>query len=281
MRPCPICGTEDTLTHWSYTSYVRCENCTLVYADKLPDLGMLEQIYTENYFSGNTAYRSYESDKAGLQRNFSQRIKTLRRFKPQGDLFEVGCAFGFFLECAQAYWQVRGSDISTIAVQYARNVLNLDVQQSDFEHFDLPPDSFDVIAMWDVIEHLSDPVLAVAKCREALRTNGVIALTTGDIGALVPRLQKHRWRMIIPEHLYFFSKRSLEALFRRYGFEILHFSHPGNYRSLRQLAHILTWQRPETGWRGTVLRLLERTPIAQWGVYLNLYDIMFVVARKK
>jgi SAM-dependent methyltransferase len=260
---------------------VYCPACKFVYADEIPDLQALEQTYSENYFSGNVAYRNYESDKIGLQRNFRQRINVLRRFKPQGDLFEIGCAFGFFLECAQPYWEVCGSDISPAAIQHAREVLNLKVQQGDFEHFVISPNSFDVIAMWDVIEHLADPVLAIAKCREALRSGGIIALTTGDIGALVPRLQKQGWRMVIPEHLYYFSKPSITALLERYGFELIHFSHPGNSRSLSQLAHVLTWQRAETGWRGTLLRMLERSPIAHWSIYLNLYDIMFVVARKK
>lgn len=281
MRSCPLCGNSEGLAYQWHTSNVHCPKCSLVYADTIPDLQVLEQTYTEDYFSGNVAYRHYESDKAGLQQNFQQRIKQLRQIKPHGDLFEIGCAFGFFMECAQAYWRVQGSDISHAAVQYARDVLKLDARQGDFEHFTIPSNAFDIMVMWDVIEHLADPVLAVAKCREALRADGILALTTGDIRALVPRLQKQHWRMIIPEHLYYFARPSITALLERQGFDIIHFSHPGNYRSLGQLAHVLTWQRDETGWRGSLLHLLEQSPVAHWGIYLNLYDIMFVIARKR
>ena len=248
--------------------------------DKIPSLPSLREAYSEVYFKGNTAYRDYQSDKRGLQRNFQDRIKTLLHFKPNGDLFEIGCAFGFFLECAQPYWRVRGSDISDTAVRYARDVLKLDVQEGDFEQIQVPTDSFDIVAIWDAIEHLYDPVTAIAKCSEILRAEGIVAITTGDMGAFVPRLQKKAWRMIVPEHLYYFSKRSMTLLLNRFGFDIIHLSHPGNFRSISQMAHVLTWQRPETGWRKAVLRVVEKSPIAHCGIYLNLYDIMFVIAKK-
>jgi 2-polyprenyl-3-methyl-5-hydroxy-6-metoxy-1,4-benzoquinol methylase len=281
MRPCPICGNSTALVYWHKTPNIYCPVCTFVYVNKIPDLHALEQTYSENYFTGNVAYRDYKADKSGLQRNFDQRIEVLKRFKSQGELFEVGCAFGFFLERASQYWRVRGIDISPTAVQYAQNALHLDVQRSDFEHFPLPTNAFDLIVMWDVIEHLAEPILAIAKCREALRLDGMIALTTGDIGALVPRLQKQVWRMIIPEHLYFFSRQSITKLLEDNGFELVYLSHPGNYRSLSQLAHILTWKREDKGWRGTILNAIENSPLSHWGIYLNLYDIMFVIARKK
>src|SRR4051794_36218881 len=111
MKPCPICNNQDGVVYWWATSNLFCPNCKLVFADKVPELNVLEQMYSNDYFSGNIAYRDYESDKDGLQRNFKHRIKILREYKPEGNLFEIGCAFGFFLECASLYWKVAGSDI--------------------------------------------------------------------------------------------------------------------------------------------------------------------------
>src|SRR4051812_31454873 len=143
MRRCPICDNDKDLAYWQGTLNVFCPNCKFVYADKIPDVQALEQTYSETYFRGNVAYRDYESDKQSLQGNFKKRIRTLRQFKPEGSLFEVGCAFGFFLECARQYWLVSGSDISPAAIQYARDQLGLDVRQSDFEHLDLAAGSCD------------------------------------------------------------------------------------------------------------------------------------------
>jgi 2-polyprenyl-3-methyl-5-hydroxy-6-metoxy-1,4-benzoquinol methylase len=281
MRACPICGTDTALSLlWNIENVVRCPTCGLAYADRLPALTELEAIYSAEYFQGRSAYADYQASKAGIQKHFEHRIAVLRQFQPSGDLFEAGCAYGFFLELAQRHWRVRGVDISASAIQYACKVLNLDVVQGDFESNPPAPNTYDVVVMWDTIEHLYDPVLAIRKCAEALRPGGILALTTGDLDARLPRLQKRGWRMIIPAHLYYFSRQSITRLLNDHGLEVAHYSHVGYYRSLRQMAQILTWNRPHSGWRQAFQRWIQNLPGVAQQIPLNLYDIMFVVAKK-
>lgn len=282
MRACPVCGSQQNLIPlWNIENILRCPICGLAYVDRLPTLTELEAIYSAEYFQGRSAYADYEASKVGIQKHFQHRITVLKHFKPSGTLVEAGCAYGFFLELAQRHWKVRGVDISASAIQYARDVLKLDVEQGDFESNPPAPKAYDVVVMWDTIEHLYDPVLAIRKSAEALRPGGILGLTTADLDARLPRLQKRGWRMIIPAHLYYFSRQSITQLLNDYGLDVVHFSHVGYYRSLRQMAQILTWNRPRSGWRQTLQQWVQNLPGMGLQIPLNLYDIMFVVARKR
>jgi 2-polyprenyl-3-methyl-5-hydroxy-6-metoxy-1,4-benzoquinol methylase len=240
----------------------------------------LEQIYADQEYFKGLFYTDYLADKATLQLNFQHRLDVVRRFQSGGRLFEAGCAYGFFLELAQRYWSVEGIDFSEPAVAYARDTLKLNVRQGDFESHPPEPNAFDAVVMWDAIEHLYDPALAVRKSAEALKPGGILALTTGDIDALLPRLQKRSWRLFIPQHLYYFSRRSLTCLMENNGLEVIHVSHAGNYRSVHQMAEILTWRHPDSAWRQNLKRQLLRLPWKDWQIPLNLYDIIFLIARK-
>jgi len=283
MRACPNCHNEIGLAYLWNTDIVRCPQCDLGYRDRLPTFDELAQIYSdEQYFRGRF-YTDYVADKLGAQLNLRHRLNTIRKFQNGGDaLFEAGCAHGFFLELAQASWKrVQGIDMSSEAVTYARDVLGLDVALGDFESHPPTAGAFDAVTMWDTIEHLYDPVLAIRKSAEALRPGGILALTTGDIGAWLPRIQKKAWRLILPQHLYYFSQRSLTWLLKNQGFDIVHVSHVGYYRSLNQMAEIITWHHPTSAWRQRIRRQISRLPFIQTQIPLNLYDIIFMIGQKR
>jgi hypothetical protein len=86
--------------------------------------------------------------------------------------------------------------------------------------------------------------------------------------------------MIIPAHLHYFSKQSITYLLQAHGLKVVHFSHVSYYRSMRQMAQIITWNKPDSQWRQRLQSQIERLPFMSSYIPLNLYDIMFVVAQK-
>jgi SAM-dependent methyltransferase len=245
----------------------------------------LERIYSSGYFKAGESddhadYTDYLQEETSLKRNFSQRIGVLRRFRSSGTLLEVGCAYGFFLDLAKEIWDVRGIDISADAAHFARTRRGLDVIQSDFERLDLEAGSLDVIAMWDTIEHLYDPVISVRKSASALKPGGVLALTTGDIGTLIPQVRRRRWRLLQPNHLSYFSRQSIARLLADCGLSVVHFSHDPTYRSLREMAKALIWRGSPAPWQQRLYDWITDQPWSQRQVAINLYDILFVIARK-
>lgn len=274
---CILCGS-DSRNRFLYPGILRCPSCGFVFADTQLSAEELQKLYQRTYFFGNE-YLNYLEDKPALQRNFSARMRRLLKYSSGGTLYEIGCAFGFFLELAQRYWSAEGCDISAPACAEAqRNGLRATC--GDFMTLNLEAEHCDVVALWDTIEHLARPDLYVQKASALLKKGGILCATTGDIGSTIAKIRKHRWRLIHPPtHLYYFDRKSIEQLMVRNGLEIIHFEHCGYSRSVQQILYSLLVLNHETGLRRSLYNLLK--PLFNFSLYLNLYDIMFVIARKK
>lgn len=259
----------------------RCASCTHVWADLALSTDELERLYQRSYFFGDE-YSNYVDDRRTLERNFTARLATLRRFMTAGHrrLFEVGCAYGFFLNAARTdFVDVAGIDVADDAVEYARRELRLPVTRGDFVDLAAPDELFDVVCLWDTIEHLAHPRAYVEKAAAVTRPGALIAITTGDIGSRNARFQKQRWRLIHPPtHLHYFTQASLTELLDRCGFTVRYVEHCGMYRSVGGMLHnvvALGW-----GWRrlGEGLRALVPSRL---DAYVNLHDIMYIVAERR
>ena len=274
---CILCG-RDAANHFLYPGILQCPSCSFVFADTQLSAEDLQKLYQRNYFFGNE-YLNYLEDKPALQKNFKARIQTLLQHSFGGNLFEIGCAYGFFLELAQRHWKVAGCDISAPACEAARRQ-GYNVTCGDFLNLPLKEEQCDVVALWDTIEHLARPDLYIQKASAILRPGGILCATTGDIGSAMARMRKHRWRLIHPPtHLYYFDRKSIERLMNKNGLEIIHFEHCGYSRSVQQILYSLLVLNRETPLRKKLYKILK--PLFGFSVYINLYDIMFVIARKK
>jgi hypothetical protein len=133
--------------------------------------------------------------------------------------------------------------------------------------------------MWDTIEHLKSPHLYLEKISNNINSGGLLALTTPDIGSLVARFRKNRWRMIHPPtHAHYFSKDSITRILNRYGFDVIHFEHCGIYRSVGTVSYILFVLRSNLLW---LYKLIDFLGIGKLGFYTNLNDVMYVIARRR
>ena len=272
---CELCGaTGEMRPFYPRFEIVQCPACALVFY-----AGDAEASYDETYFKG-AEYTDYVADKAIAQRNFERRLAELKARQPQGGkLLEVGSAYGFFLELANRHWQARGVDITPEGVRYARETLGLDAVEADFLGLPDEPDTYDMICMWDTIEHLPHPARFVEKAARWLKPGGMLVVTTGDVDSLVSRVRGDRWRMIHPpSHLYYFSPATLGAAMTRAGLTVEGVKHVGYDRSLRQILHgVLAAGGKKTAW--IYDDLLARVA-PEWPLYLNLQDIMMLTAVK-
>jgi 2-polyprenyl-3-methyl-5-hydroxy-6-metoxy-1,4-benzoquinol methylase len=224
----------------------------------------------------------YAAEEESLRLNFNGRLRTLKKVVPdlsQRDIFEIGCAYGFFLDEARHFAKsVAGIDISQDAIDYGRGRFGLDIRQGDYLSRELGR-KYGAIAMWDTVEHLRRPDLFIAKVKDDLQPGGVLALTTGDIGSLNARLRGQKWRMIHPPtHLHYFSARTMTALLDRQGFDVVHLSHPGISRNLRSiLYYVLVWRTRKT----RLYDALSRWRVFDLRINANMFDIMYVIARRR
>jgi SAM-dependent methyltransferase len=271
-----LCGVRAD-NNYLYPGILRCPSCGLVYSDLHLSREQAVQLYGRKYFFGDE-YFNYPEERRVFSKNFRRRIEILKKFSPGGKLFEIGCAYGFFLEEARPFWRVAGCDLFAQACTSA-NERGLNVTCEDFLELPLEDGTFDVVALWDTIEHLSRPDLYFEKISRLLRKDGIVALTTGDIGSLTAKLRGGRWRLIHPPtHLYYFDRRTISRLLKRVGIEVIHFEHCGFYRSLSQILYSILLLGRRRPWQGRAEHWLKS--LSNLSVYINLYDIMMVIGRK-
>lgn len=276
---CIVC--DGTSVKPLYAGILQCRQCGYVFADLSLTDEELFGLYNDRFFCGGE-YKDYLADKKILHKNFKLRFCALQPFLEARHkrLFEIGSAYGFFLEVVRNHFDsVRGIDVHERGARYADEHLGLNVIQGDFLQHDFGNEKFDVVCLWDTIEHLREPQLYLQKISSHTDSGALLAITTGDIESLNARLRKERWRLIEPPvHVHYFSARTLPMMLDNYGFDVVYNRHCGFFRSVANMAHnilVLRHHRPR------LFDLLRRSGVTDFDLYLNLYDISYVIARKR
>lgn len=287
--PCNLCGSVENHPYCpeNELGLVQCQRCGLVYVSPRPDPHELYSLYGETYFknhdSGKVGYTNYLRDEANIRKTFSGRLNRLEHhISAPGKLLDVGCAAGYFLsEAHNRGWQPVGLDVSTFAVEYTRSRFGFDVRAGSLLDQDFAPESFDLITLWDVIEHVPDPKEYVKVIARLLKPDGVFALATPDVDSIPARLTGPRWvgYKLSEEHVYYFSVATLRRMLDEAGFDIVEARHVGKYVTLRLFTDRLSMYSPILA-RG--LSLAERVfHLSDWSLYVNPYDIVSITARKR
>lgn len=196
-----------------------------------------------------------------------------------GELLEIGAAYGFSLNMARDYFErVAGVEINKDACDYSRKRFDLELHHGDFLKIEFQENEFDAVVSWATFEHLQTPHLYIEKISRLLKKGGIFALTTVDIDGMIPRLRKSKWRQIHPpSHVSYFSRKTLTLLLERYGFRIKFCKYLGNHRSMDNVLYgimALIYKKPH------FYNFAKRIGLTRGSFYLNLYDLIYVVAEK-
>ncbi len=244
----------------------------------------IKEYYNKKFFTGSNeraGYFDYEGDKEAERRNMNSYLEGIRSSVKKGTLLDVGCATGLFMiEAEKAGFEVYGVDVSKYAIDIAKKRFKNKVKQSSIEQAHFKKNTFDVITLFDVIEHVSKPRTVLKKLRSLLMDNGLLVINTGDTGSLFAKMQGSYWHFFIPpQHFFYFSKSTLSKLLSQEGFEVLRVEHKGKWVSLRYLFHLARQiQNDIFGKIG--FSLVGNNAIGKIPVYLNLFDNMTVYAKK-
>jgi 2-polyprenyl-3-methyl-5-hydroxy-6-metoxy-1,4-benzoquinol methylase len=223
---CKLCGSRRAQHLYTKNGFelVHCTSCGLVYVRNPPTRNEIQRYYS--FASGyHTAFRSDSSAESRAHAaRAAEFLRIVRRHSLPGRILDVGCSVGFFLERARAEgWTTSGVEISNDTAELARR-RGLDVFTGTLEQAGFRAGSFDVVTMWDVLEHLEDPVATVAIAADVLKGDGLLALSTPNIAGLFPRLSYRAARWTVrwphpepPSHLFEFSKATIRRLLKQSG----------------------------------------------------------------
>jgi len=226
---CPLCGGAAGTVRYQYPDLkiIRCRGCGLWRSCPRLSAAALTQYYEEQYYSEqlrrdgqyeawharnaevwavNAALVRDEARKRGLERSTAVTV------------LDVGSGHGFFLkECLALGLAAQGIEISPHAVQYAREELKLDVRQMPID--DLPAsETYDVITLWEVLEHVPDPLKTMQQVQAHLKSGGMAWVTTPNTGALERLIKGARYfNFLNQSHLTHFHAGTLKLLLQRAG----------------------------------------------------------------
>lgn len=250
-----------------------CEGCRL--ARSAPPVGQdeIEDLYRQ------VEDPSYYASEEERRESFRRDLETLEEVhRGAGRLLEVGSAVGLFLDEAQRRgWDATGIEPGEWASGQARSV-GLKVHTGTLEDFEHDGEPFDLVASWDVLEHLADPVGDLRRMHSLLREGGLLAITTVNYASLGRRLLRRRWPWFMRMHLHYFTRESLTSMVERQGFVVERMT---TQPKILKLGYVL--KRAE-GLFGVLARMAgavaRATLLSDIAVKVDLGDILFVIARK-
>lgn len=227
---CPWCQSEKAHKHLSLKDYfltqepfeiMVCEDCGLLYTtpkpsdEKIGDYYKSDEYYSHQENKKGFIPRVYEAVKSV---NLKHKIAIATQGKEPGRLLDIGCGVGDFLHFAeQNGWQCTGAEPSEDAALIAKKRIKAEIMlPKDLEK--LPDESFDVITMWHVLEHVSDLQWQVNQLNRLLKKGGRLVIALPNFRSYDARYYKDKWAAYdVPRHLNHFSQDSIAKIFNING----------------------------------------------------------------
>jgi SAM-dependent methyltransferase len=251
---------------------VRCTACGHMQLAELPSEAELADAY------GQAESGDYVEEEPGQRATARRALERIERRRSPGRLLDLGCWLGFLLDEARGRgWDTVGVEPSAFASAFARERLGLDLRPGDLFTASLEPGSFDAVVLGDVIEHLPDPGRALDRIASLTAPGGVLYLALPDAGSPVARLLGARWWSVIPTHVQYFTRASLECLLARHGWELLELTTAPKAFTVRYYAGRIGGYSEKAG--RTLVALTERAGVAERLWAPDFRDRMAAVAR--
>jgi 2-polyprenyl-3-methyl-5-hydroxy-6-metoxy-1,4-benzoquinol methylase len=287
---CALCGRADHSVMHEKAPFriVRCAGCRLVYT--LPRLtpGALREMYQVDYWQSDAAkdfgYTDYVADEALYVKTFRMRGELVARHRPPpGRLLDVGCAAGFALTALRERgYDVHGVELSAAMAALAGRRLGdpARVHCGTLEEVlqrGLLGGRFDVVTMFDVVEHVEDPVALLDSARKLLAPGGILVFETQNVASPFARLMGLSWQHYkFQEHLWHFDPTTMRRLVAKAGFELVEWS-PRRGGKHVSVGFLIERAGRVSPWLSRLLAPLR--PLARRSLYMNVFDEMLVVAR--
>lgn len=206
-----------------YGDIFRCTNCGLVVQKLEHDIETIcDRLRQEKYMDEPIGPLSLKEKYA----HFDMLIRYIRHISNLNGaiVLDAGANAGIFLNRIKPLaGELHGIEPSAEAAAVARGEFSIEMQNVVISKAQLPDGYFDIITMWDVIEHLYDPCGDLSFLRSKLKPGGKIFISTHDVDGLFARITGRRYPMLMYQHFFHFSKRTIKMALEKNGFRVLGF----------------------------------------------------------
>ncbi|MFT5777421.1 MAG: 2-polyprenyl-3-methyl-5-hydroxy-6-metoxy-1,4-benzoquinol methylase [Crocinitomicaceae bacterium] len=214
---CPLCTSDkiEKLPKFNGAFLASCMECSFVFSERIPTKKELDAYYNDEYevtsfYSQITAAR------------YNELLDYFEKFRLTNKILDVGCGNGFFLEAAQKRgWEVYGADFSKSSIEICKKK-GIHMHEGILTSDAFPPDSFDVVTSFEVLEHINNPNEELGYINSFLRKNGIAYVTTPNFNALLRYRLGEKYDVInYPEHLTYYTRKTLKKVFQKNNFRAL------------------------------------------------------------
>lgn len=199
----------------------RCGQCGLARTDPQPTHEEIVRYYPSEYHGGAQRYPAVLERALNALYAWRARHLESRSGGARGRVLDIGCGRGWLLyQLARRGWTAVGTELTEESGRYARDVLGLDVRSGDLIDMRLPAESFDLVILWHVLEHIPDPAALLAEIARMLRPGGTLLAAVPNFGSPEARRGKALWfHLDVPRHLNHFDLPTLTAFLQGAGLE--------------------------------------------------------------
>ncbi len=252
-----------------------CKSCGLVFSRS--ETGVNEKEIIKLYREAED--KTYLKELGQRERAFRKSLEWIEHYKRKGTLLEVGAGIGLFLKVAKEDgWEVEGLEPSRWAADYGRKNFGVEIQPRTLAEVRLSG-PYDVVVMWDVLEHLVRPLDSLMKVNCLLRDDGLLFLSTVNIASFAAKVLGSRWPWLTRSHLFYFTPKTLAKMLEKAGFKVLEMKTKGRTFSIDYLL------KERLGSYHPIFHGLERVVgllrLGGLRVRINFGDILIAAATKE
>jgi 2-polyprenyl-3-methyl-5-hydroxy-6-metoxy-1,4-benzoquinol methylase len=234
LEQCPICNkeslknfmvvTDNAISKESFV-IVQCENCSFKFTNPRPDEASIGRYYaSEEYISHSNTSSGLTNKAYRVVRSITlrQKVALINKFVPQkGRILDYGCGTGHFLEaCEKNGWQIAGFEPNEVARKQANELTGNKVEGADITKFE--PESFDMITLWHVLEHIHQLNDTVKKILALLKPQGYLLIAVPNADSLDAQKYKENWAAYdVPRHLYHFNQQTMKRFLKKHKMELV------------------------------------------------------------
>jgi 2-polyprenyl-3-methyl-5-hydroxy-6-metoxy-1,4-benzoquinol methylase len=234
LKICPICSKSNFLSFKTIDDYfltgekfqlTQCDDCGFIFTNPRPKPDKIQGYYQSNeYFSHSKEKRNITSFLYNLVKSYSLKSKyrIIAKYSKKGKILDIGCATGEFLDYFNKNgWKTKGIEPAPEPRKFAKEKYGLDVSDENVLS-EMKQETFDVITLWHVLEHVSNLNKRVDQIQSLIKANGIVVIALPNYQSWDAKFYDKYWAAYdVPRHLYHFSRKTIEILLSNHRLKII------------------------------------------------------------
>lgn len=206
-----------------FDQLVKCKICGHVMTNPRLSTTDLIESYSNSTENNHFVQNKFRID--SFEKALKKIIKknNLKTAESELKVLDIGCASGAFLQAAKniTNWNLKGIEPSIAMVKFGNTNYGLDITQGVFAENSFPNEKFDIISLWDVLEHVNHPDKLILEISNKLKINGILIINVPNLNTITARVMRYSWPFYLAVHIHYFKDDTLKKLLANYKLQVI------------------------------------------------------------